>query len=258
MNSHSYSKLDRATDLYNHYKIAEAEYLLQNPPTLICQLVDSGDEVEIKTGIKENIPAELSTILGDVIHNMRSSLDAALYACLNKTAIKKESIQFPFVRQKHKLSEELTRRQITSNKVLTEIIRRWEPYEHGRFGLYQLHKLDVLDKHHGIPLIVAATTFSGKILQRFTGPSILIDGPVTIFDRAPFFVNVPHDVPIEKLLVGVPLEQIGVFAEVSPSILMWADNVIRPIDISSFVDPLLTVVYEICKEIDQLEERGNS
>lgn len=110
--------------------------------------------------IKNQIPPNISCVIGDAVHNLRTTLD--LLACdlvrLNNKSDK--DVYFPFCWDASKLEEMIQRRNIhRAAPDVVDLIRSLKPYKDGNPLLRGIHDLDIADKHH------ALIPFAGAALQ---------------------------------------------------------------------------------------------
>lgn len=102
-------------------------------------------------------PAEIGLIAGDVIHNLRSSLDHLAYQLVyvNGAAHTKQTA-FPIWDGAAEYKAQRARRVKGMAQGAIDAIDATEPYQNGKgAGLWVLHHLDIADKHHALltPLI---------------------------------------------------------------------------------------------------------
>lgn len=102
----------------------------------------------------EPIPAEWSAIIGDIIHNMRASLDLLASDVHRMTGGKEKDtkyVHYPFCASKSDLPQMLQSRRLSRiGKAFTAAIEHTEPYKGGNDGLRAIHDLDLLDKHQAL------------------------------------------------------------------------------------------------------------
>ncbi len=109
---------------------------------------DPGEDVVLGGGF----PIHTPTILGDVVHNLRASLDHAYCLLIeaNGQAVD-DATYFPFVKDGKGLEGTIRGNKkpkpVPSDKVIGCIIDDIQPYEGGKLGLYGVHRLDRTDKH---------------------------------------------------------------------------------------------------------------
>jgi hypothetical protein len=127
-------------------------------------------EVDAQTGgrsIKYECPGfderktEIALIVGDAIHNLRTALDYAWMATIDRLSLPPTKYtKFPFVDDAKTLENALKERGIETaspllfKAVMTEI----QPYPAGNLSLYSLHDIDITDKHK---LLVPLMDYTG-------------------------------------------------------------------------------------------------
>lgn len=141
-----------------HNRFAESE-----PYDLIAE--DDGVNLTQHVVIRAEPPIELSLILGDALHNMRSALDLVfcqLVEANNLIVACGDSFPVHATRDRY---EPGGKRQIKArvSPEAFEIIDSLNPYRGGNDALWTLHKLDIVDKHRTI--LTAAAAF-GQLLYR--------------------------------------------------------------------------------------------
>jgi hypothetical protein len=106
----------------------------------------------------DDIPSSVSIIAGDVIHNLRSALDYLAYQ-LVKIGTRSRGpfvgIYFPIVDDSRELDPAIERKVKGAREEAKNAIRNVKPYKGGNTPLWQLHKLNIIDKHR---LLVAASS----------------------------------------------------------------------------------------------------
>jgi hypothetical protein len=124
---------------------------------------DSGDEV-YRVRIKRYIPPEWAGSIGDVIHCLRSAYDHLAVALVvangkdSKTAI--AETEFPVSSSKEAFH---TKKVSRASDEAIRAIERLEPYKGGKgHAIWQIHKLDILDKHR--VLIPVGMSYRGPII----------------------------------------------------------------------------------------------
>lgn len=93
-------------------------------------------------------PDEIPLILGDAVHNLRTSLDLLacdLVALNNKPTA---DVYFPFAKSADKLDHVIKSRHFDlAGEDAVELLRDIKPYTGGNLMLRALHDLDIMDKH---------------------------------------------------------------------------------------------------------------
>lgn len=95
------------------------------------------------------IPLVMSTIIGDLLHNLRAALDYAMCGLYVANGQGFKDVYFPICETTQKLGARLSGIEQGAGLHVMEYIKLIEPYQGGRgHPLWQLHKLDIRDKHH--------------------------------------------------------------------------------------------------------------
>jgi hypothetical protein len=101
------------------------------------------------------VPDVVSAIIGDIVHNLRTSLD--LLAC---ELCHDEEAAFPFAKREETLEETIrATRFYKAGDEAVRLVREIKPYVGGDIALRAIHDYDIQDKHRAIILspISAAT-----------------------------------------------------------------------------------------------------
>lgn len=94
-------------------------------------------------------PAPLvSPILGDAIHNLRTSLDLLACEIMRFSGQSDKSVHFPFAHSEDDLEEQIKRWKLDrANPAAIDMIRALKPFKGGNSMLRAVHDLDLIDKH---------------------------------------------------------------------------------------------------------------
>jgi hypothetical protein len=113
-------------------------------------------------------PVEWGVIIGDIIHNLRSALDLLVSALLlanGKTPNK--SCGFPVYSGKDEFMKDGVKRVKGLSAEALELIMTIKPYKEENLRLWQLHQLNILDKHQLI--IPVASAYKNVVLDFAAG-----------------------------------------------------------------------------------------
>lgn len=158
-------KVERAEHHIDKLEAVFGQYIRDNMkrlrPERKQRLLKSGQSVRPST-----FPKHTPTILGDILHNLRVSLDHAYHIVAEANgAAFSEWRRFPFGQDRQSLAASINGHKkegiAPSDKVIAAILDEIQPYDKGKLGLYGLHKLDITDKH-----IVLIPTFSKMEIKR--------------------------------------------------------------------------------------------
>ena len=125
----------------------------------------------------EPIPTQWSAIIGDILHNLRASLDLVacdLHRLSNGKVNELAGVQYPFCKTEADLATKMRERRLGNiGKQFKEIIEKTRPYQGGNPGLRAIHDLNVMDKHQMIVPTIAVVSIDWPILlkegsQKFT------------------------------------------------------------------------------------------
>ena len=168
--------------------IAELEAVLiafneRRPYELIHEIDPKTGENVYRVLIKEVLPCELPTILGDIVHNLRAALDQTVCDLIraNRKQPKRGS-GFPISGTRERLKSNAIGKINGVSAKARRFIERLKPYKGGNTPLWVLHELDALDKHSGIiPVAAAHVAIAARwaLPMMFWGPdgSLRIGGP---------------------------------------------------------------------------------
>jgi hypothetical protein len=144
-----------------HIANLEAEihaFHAKNPYAVACEKdTDTGENV-FRLTIKECLPVKLSAILGDIIHNLRTALDHLISDLIRANGMEPDGDSgFPITQRSKNLKPGRISKIKGVSPKAERLILRLKPYKTGNPALWNLHMLDVLDKHAGIIPVAAAT-----------------------------------------------------------------------------------------------------
>lgn len=141
------AKLERARHHINDLNRCIGEYLSQEPFDLVRSFDPSTHYLTLSTKANTPIPKEISLIIGDAVHNLRSALDHVYWEIMGSRVQRIQDIQFPIYTLFNKVHL-LARRHVklAPGNVAVEI-ENSEPHPGGKYGIYELNELDVSDKH---------------------------------------------------------------------------------------------------------------
>lgn len=158
-------KLDRAK---KHFRdlVGEINLFLTEPrPYEVSTKTDPNTgEVIYYVSAVASIPSPINLIVGDVLHNCRATLDHFAYQLVlvnNGTPTK--STCFPIFDNATKYADGKARAVKGMRQDAIDYIDRTKPYEAGNTILWELHRLNNIDKHR--ILVTTVTAYSGRSTQ---------------------------------------------------------------------------------------------
>lgn len=122
-------------------------------------------------------PRHAPTVIGDAIHNLRTSLDH-MYCRLveaNKGVVTKRT-KFPFGEDRKSIEGSLNGQKSIerpSQDAIAFILDSLEPFSGGALSLYELHQLDIVDKHHlFLDMMIGFGIDDGLVLEQFDAAGV--------------------------------------------------------------------------------------
>jgi hypothetical protein len=135
---------------------------LEKPEHRICKL-----------RLIAQLPATLSEMAGDIVDNLRASLDHAMYGVAVASGCKKPlNAYFPFSRTAANFEANLKGRCADVPQQIYPLLRSYQPYKGGSKPLWALNEVCVANKHKLLIPIGAAAFSAGMNVHgtRFTIP----------------------------------------------------------------------------------------
>src|SRR3990167_642520 len=110
------------------------------------------------------LPCEIPLIIGDIIHNLRSSLDIMACEIVTKSGnIPSRNTYFPISDTRDKLISLINSGEIKmAGQDICDLIADFiKPYRGGNDSLWSLHQLGIIDKHRLLIPVVSVTQLTG-------------------------------------------------------------------------------------------------
>ncbi|MEJ0094478.1 MAG: hypothetical protein WDN46_13890 [Methylocella sp.] len=144
-------------------KVERAKRHLADLETTLHAFHDSNpyglvEEIDLQTGeyvyrvrIHKSIPCETGTIIGDIIHNLRSALDQMVCGLVRANSKQVSGGNgFPIMGSAKSFEEACVRKLKNVPLKAQRFIQRLKPYQGGNTLLWQISELDNMDKHNAI------------------------------------------------------------------------------------------------------------
>ncbi len=143
----SLKKLERAKYHLN-ILTQEVKEFIQSQPYKIYTTEEANGDLVYRLKIIKPVPEEWSLTIGDIIHNLRSSLDLLISDLLIKNGKQPDNRSaFPIYETETELLKDSQHRITGITPAARKVISKIKPYKGGNQILWKLHKLDILDKH---------------------------------------------------------------------------------------------------------------
>jgi len=156
-------KLERAKQHINNLSTICDEFFAEHYRLVIVDCAAPYPHMRergIDTKNKAALPSSIPLILGDAIHNLRAALDLLAFQLLKDSERSVDSIHFPIATKN--VGPEAAKRTIESRGIkfagcnVVNLFISFEPYKGGHLQLWELHELDIIDKHR---LLVTTAQF---------------------------------------------------------------------------------------------------
>ena len=144
-------KIDRAKHHLECLERAISDYTTGDPSEIFFDTEAQPGEKLYRFKFKRPIPVEWSSLIGDTIHNLRSALDMLATVLViqggktSNSAIKET--YFPIASTQQDFENLLVKRLHYATDAVRQFVRNLKPYKGGADTFYQLHQLDIVDKH---------------------------------------------------------------------------------------------------------------
>lgn len=143
-------KIERADHHIDKLEEAFSSYVSANLKAMRGEFDPNTREFR-KAQIGIPLPDRTALIIGDAVHNLRVSLDHAYWIMVeNNGGQWADRIKFPFFSDRPSAEGSINGQPPSSRpsrQALDYIFGELEPFPGGKFALYDLHKLDITDKH---------------------------------------------------------------------------------------------------------------
>ncbi len=163
-------KLERAARHIEELQNAISVYFAEKPCSLIVEEFDGMPQhlpcQAWTTRVRTPVPSQLAPIIGDVVHNLRSSLDILACDLVRVQGKSPKQVHFPFCDRAEDLPEAIKRRHLhRAGDDVVDAIKKLKPYREGNAALRLIHDMDIADKHQALlPVLGAASVPLGPLL----------------------------------------------------------------------------------------------
>ena len=147
-------KYDWAAKHIQKFNVAHLEFRNAHPIDVSLHTDTETGEVAYYVGQVPAIPSHLPLIVGDVLHSLRGSLD---YLACGLAEVVTARTQFPIAKSAKTYQTICDRVVPGIRKEAREVLDGFHPYQGGDLFLWQLHRLNIIDKHR---LILAVSMIS--------------------------------------------------------------------------------------------------
>jgi hypothetical protein len=168
----------------HHRDLAEAikRYLESHPYKVVTKDNPEAGRRDLIFRVGEEIPASLSLLSGDVVHNLRSALDHLMWQLVHANGGEPSyKTEFPVGRSETHFEAIRARKTEGISESALDVLNSLKPYKGGSEAFWRIHQLDVVDKHR-LMLTVAATSAdliidAGAVLRDILPSDATFDAP---------------------------------------------------------------------------------
>jgi hypothetical protein len=171
------SKLAWARQQLPRLRIELRSFFDSHPCEFFNELSPDKSQTFVKLKLTHSIPKDIAHLVGDIIHNLRASLDySACDLAEANGAADVSNVYFPFGKTKESFEASAKEKLRKLSKEAREHIRALNPYRGGNEALWLIHYLDLGDKHRRLtPIGMSGST--GAKIDHLTSGSIKFASP---------------------------------------------------------------------------------
>lgn len=152
-------KIERAKTHIRELETLIKAFIKTDPYSIVVENDLDAEQRVWKIRAARKIPPAWSAVVGDAIHNLRSTLDLLLCAVVRHDDPARQSVNhvhFIVRESKDKFETAITENIKGASSESIRLIHELKPYKGGNEALWRLHKLDIVDKHQRIIPVGAA------------------------------------------------------------------------------------------------------
>jgi hypothetical protein len=142
-------KVARAEAHIEEVERAVADYFGSEPfEHYAVELSGKRSRYEHRLRILRQPPASIALITGDAIHNLRAALDHLAWELVKASGRHpSRQTEFPIGRDERRYRQAREQKTSGMRPEMLDILDRLQPYAGGNDALYDVHNLDIIDKH---------------------------------------------------------------------------------------------------------------
>ena len=176
-------KIVRAKSHIRELENQLVDYIKSKPFKVVVESEDGGSNHLWTLRVKHDIPMIFAAIIGDVIHNLRASLDLLATELVEHAGQDAKNVYFPFGNDADGLEQMIKKRRIDkAGQGVVDIVRDLKPYTGGNKVLRSLHDLDITDKHKSLVPVAHYAGIKNFQMNGASGPMLTIQnlhcGPI--------------------------------------------------------------------------------
>jgi hypothetical protein len=155
--------------------------------------------------INGSITAMVSTIIGDIFHNLRTALDLLACDLVRIAGESTKDVYFPFAKNAETLPGMIKSKNLNrAGPEVVKIIIDLKPYKDGNSLLRAIHDMNILDKHQAlVPIIAGGASPAVRIAFNPSNPTTVPSIRTRISRDGQQLVTMP---PVSNLPIGTELD----------------------------------------------------
>lgn len=158
-------------------RLAE-DYLGSQPFELVEQEDEATGDLSTRIHVARQPPEDMSSVIGDVVHNARSALDQLAWYLVDRDGgLPGRHTYFPTGETKSKFAKSVKQSLAGASSQTRENVRRLAVHPGGDESLWLLHQLDVEDKHR---LLIPVGMAYGAVNLHITFPGFDGGDPIVV------------------------------------------------------------------------------
>jgi len=161
--------------------------------------------------------SDLALIVGDAFHNLNCALDYTWLETIKRVvpAAVGKFAKFPVRETVDELEAALRGREIhiASPPLFELIVDQIKPYDGGNFGVWQIHHLDIRDKHRLLIPILSSANITGIKIQDERGEVWPGDASTQEFQHPPYYISFQKGLHVKdkgKLRARIVIRERGI------------------------------------------------
>jgi hypothetical protein len=151
------------------------------------EVSEAGAEmIQLRFVFSESPPEDISLLIGDSIHNLRSALDLMICDVARVRNVSTEKLAFPFAANEASLGKEIRNRKLVRlGEDIVAMVKELKPYAGGNRALSAVHELDIIDKHRMVMPVFQAVPFDNFQAGNFSifGTAHMSPGALIVIRR---------------------------------------------------------------------------
>lgn len=168
-------KVDRAKFHLSTLQSEIDKYIESNPFKVVVEQDETSSNHKWTLRVSHDIPFIFAAIIGDIIHNLRASLDLLAAQAVIHNGGNPKDVYFPFSHNEESLDEMIKKRKIKrAGDHIVDLIKNLQPYKGGNEKLREIHDLDITDKHKTLIPVAHYAGIENFEMLGASGPVLMI------------------------------------------------------------------------------------